>query len=363
MGRFRIRLTPSSSVGVRVFKRMLGVGVLAAGVVAALSGCEVNQIDWINHQYVVSSACAPAPLTPGATTLHDYVGYIGTPGTRSATRVAFLNVQYGDLTHDGIEDAAVLLECNDTVGGNVHGDEVQVFTRDGQPVERLVAPHKYPGASYAPYFGSIQTVDNALYTTVAGYLPGDSKDSPSAHDTYRWDWNGHGFTPVDVSTQMRLGAAGLTLPAGWVAEPLVSTANSHPIVPTWCLMPHSAPTPASPDSAGCTIAFKALPTGAASPEISVSTPGGLVGNPEYCNPAQSQTVSLVTQQLRPFGIRLSDYRDWLYSCADGTRWPIEQYVASAAPAFVLYSSHATPAVHSVITQIARTASLPPTTTP
>jgi hypothetical protein len=353
-----------------MFKRMLGVGALAAGVVAGLSACDVNQISWANHFYVVSNVCAPAPFSSGAVTLHNGVGYIGTPGTLPGTRVDLENVQEGDLTHDGVADAAVLLNCHDTIGGNNNGSEIQVFTRDAKPVERLVAPRKYPGSSFAPYFiyNDIKIVGGALYTGVESYLPGDSHALPSATDVYRWDWNGHAFTPVDVSTTMTLGwniglSTRLTLPAGWVAEPLASTASIRPIVPTWCLMPHSAATPSAIDSPGCTIAFMAVPAGVASTAMSVDTPDGMLSNPEYCDPRQTQTVRLLDYQDRKLGTRPASYRDWLYSCADGSRWPVEQYVADNAPAVVLYSSHSTPAVHAVLTQIAKTAQLPAISAP
>src|ERR1700749_702588 len=125
-----------------MFKRMLGVGVLAAGVVAGLSACDVNQINWANHSYVVSNSCAVAPLSAGATTLQDGAGFIGTPGTLTGTAVNLRSVEYGDLTHDGVQDAAVLLNCHDTMGGLTIGTEVQIFTRDAQPVEGLVPPKK-----------------------------------------------------------------------------------------------------------------------------------------------------------------------------------------------------------------------------
>ena len=122
----------------------------------------------------------PGAATAGAVTLHNGAGYIGTPGTLPGTRVDLENVHEGDLTHDGVQDAAVLLNCHDTIGGNHNGSEIQVFTRDAKPVERLVAPHKYPGGSFAPYFvyNEIKIVGGALYTGVDSFLPGDSHAGP-----------------------------------------------------------------------------------------------------------------------------------------------------------------------------------------
>lgn len=344
-----------------MFKRILGAGALTIGVIAALVGCEAAQINWGNHFYVMSNACAPSPLTAGATTLRNGAGVIGTPGTLGGTRVTLQSVHYGDLTHDGIQDAAVFLNCHDTIGGNHNGSEIQIFTRDAKPVARLIAPDKYgSGSPFPPYFiyNEIQIIDNTLYTGIESYLAGDAHASPSEHDLYRWDWNGHGFTAVDVTPTVTLGGARLTLPAGWVAERVASSTQSHPILPTWCLMPHSGPAPASSDAANCTIAFSAAPTGPSAPALTVDTPGGLAGNPEYCDPAHPQTISLLGKQESTLGARPASYRNWLYACADGTRWPVEQYVVATAPAYVLYSSHATPAVHALMTNIAKTAQLP-----
>ena len=349
-----------------MLKRILGTAVLAGGVIAALSGCEVTQISWANHFYIVGSACAPAPLTAGATTLHNGAGFIGTPGTPGGTRVLLGKVFYADLTHDGVQDAAVSLNCYG--GSSSHGylgTEIQVFTRDAKPVERLVPPQKYPDSALPPYFpyGDTGVSGNTLYTGVESYPAGSAHYLASAYDLYRWDWNGHGFTPVNVATTVNLGGAILTLPTGWVAEQVATTANSHSIVPTWCLMPHSAPAPAGPDAANCPIALRAVSTVSTPPQMSVDTPGGLVGNPEYCDPAHSQTVSLVGYQDSKIGARSADYRHWLYVCADGSQWPVEQYVADNVPGYVLYSSHATAAVHAVLTGIAQTAQLPGGTAP
>ena len=115
---------------------------------------------------------------------------------------------------------------------------------------------------------------------------------------------------------------------------------------------------------GCTIAFMAVPTG-------VATDGDVgrhawrhAGQPGVLRPARSLRRSACSDyQDSTLGTRPASYRDWLYACADGSRWPVEQYVADNAPAVVLYSSHATPAVHAVLTQIAKTAQLPAISAP
>src|ERR1700712_2055100 len=121
-----------------MLKRALGVAVTTTAVVAALSGCEASQVSWANHFYAVSRAgCAPEPLTVGGATLKNGTGVVG------FTRITVEKVYYGDLNHDGVQDAAVVLGCNDASGGNTTGSEIQVFTRDAKAVARLVQPDRY----------------------------------------------------------------------------------------------------------------------------------------------------------------------------------------------------------------------------
>ena len=163
-----------------------------------------------------------------------------------------------------------------------------------------------------------------------------------------------------------VGGARLTLPEGWVAEAIVPPAHSQLILPTWCLMRESGPSPTSPtsqDAATCAISFSTVPTGSATPQLSVDTPGGLVSNPEYCDPGASQTSVLLDDSDSALGTRPADYRRWLFVCKDGTQWPIEQYVADNVPGYVLFSAHATAQVHEIVAEIARTAQLPAISAP
>ncbi len=188
-----------------MLKRILGVSVLAFGVIAALSGCEANQINWANHFYSVSRDCEHA----GAATLVNGTGVFAYPAPYrldgvAHTRITLEKVYYGDLNHDGIQDAVVLLACSDADGGNSVGSEIQIFTRDAKPVFRIVQPDRYAsgnpfGSQFNP--NNIGIHSNVLYTGAWGYRPGDAHCCPSAYDIYRWDWNGHGFTPVDVQTK------------------------------------------------------------------------------------------------------------------------------------------------------------------
>lgn len=176
-------------------KKILAAVVTAAATVAALSGCEASQVNWANHTYTVSRSC----LALQTVTLHN-----GKAVGPAGYEVDFVKVYYGDLNHDGVQDAAVVLSCTTAnLGGNGVADEIQIFTRDAKPVARLVQPDRYgSGNPFGSEFNtnSIGIHNNVLYTGAYGWLDGDPHCCPSAYDVYRWDWNGHGFTPVDVET-------------------------------------------------------------------------------------------------------------------------------------------------------------------
>lgn len=178
-----------------MLNRIVGIAAIAAAAMGALIGCEANQINWGNHTYTVSGACiAMQPVT-----LHDGVG-VGPAGYE----VDFVKAYYGDLNHDGVQDAVVVLACTGSNrGGNQGATEIQIFSRDAKPIARLVQPDRYgSGNSFGSQFNlnSIGIHNNVLFTGAFGYLPGDPHCCASAYDVYRWDWNGHGFTPVDVET-------------------------------------------------------------------------------------------------------------------------------------------------------------------
>ena len=160
-----------------------------------------------------------------------------------------------------------------------------------------------------------------------------------------------------------VGGARLTLPEGWVAEAIVPPAHSQLAMPTWCLMPQSGPSPSSRDDATCTISVSTGQMPSTALGLSVDTPGGFLSNPEFCGPGREATSVLLDYSDTYLGTRPADYRRWLFVCKDGTQWPIEQYVADNAPAYLLYSAHATAGVHEIMAQIAKTAQLPAISAP
>ncbi len=187
-------------------KRVFTIAAASTALVGVLAACDVQQTDWNNRYYAVSSGC----LAPGGgATLVNGTGVFSypspyRPGQVGHTRITVEKILYGDFTHDGIQDVAVLLGCNDNDGGNGSGTEIQIFTRDAKPVARLTQPDRYgSGNPFGSQFNrwNIGVSHNVLYTGAYGYKPGDPHCCPSAYEVYRWDWNGHGFTPVDVNSR------------------------------------------------------------------------------------------------------------------------------------------------------------------
>jgi hypothetical protein len=180
-----------------VKKKALAFAATVTAAAAALSACEVTQINWNEHFYSVARlGCAPAPLTIGGTTLHNGQGDVG------FTHVRVSKVYRADVNQDGVLDAVVLLVCNDNAGGNTTADEIQIFTRDDRPLQRLIEPDRYrTGNTFGSQFDpdSIRIVNGVLYTSAFGFGPGDAHCCPSHYDTYRWQWDGRGFVAQRIA--------------------------------------------------------------------------------------------------------------------------------------------------------------------
>jgi hypothetical protein len=163
-----------------------------------LTGCEVTQINWANHFYAVSSACiAPG----GSVTLNNGTGVFAYPDPHTLSgvghaRVTLAKTIYGDFNNDGVDDVVNVLVCTDADGGNAYGAELQVFTRNGVPIERLTAPGKANAAGLAPQFDVRSVVDRPfwgadfLIADVSSYGPTDARCCPSQYTTYQYQWNG-----------------------------------------------------------------------------------------------------------------------------------------------------------------------------
>jgi hypothetical protein len=172
-------------------KRTLALLLAIIGLALTLTGCEANQIDWRNHYYVVSGQSC---LTNGSLTLKNGSGVV------NGVRVSVVQTIYGDFTRDHVQDVAVVLGCSSAEGGNLSGSEIQVFTRDAKPVQRLIAPGVQAHDSYPPSFDLTNLFDSNfdrggdnLVTGVVSWKPNDPHCCPSVNTVYRWIWNGRGF--------------------------------------------------------------------------------------------------------------------------------------------------------------------------
>ncbi len=180
-------------------KKLVGVLVACISAFIALSGCEVTQINWANHAYTVGPTC----MSPtGTATLRNGTGIYSYPAPYrlsgvSHVRVTLAKTLYGDFTADGVNDVVTVLVCTDADGGNAYSSELQVFTRDGKPVQRLTAPGvRAPGEfGLSPQLDVRSITDHpfwGVHYIVAGvysYAAADPRCCPSSYTTYWFQWD------------------------------------------------------------------------------------------------------------------------------------------------------------------------------
>ncbi|MEO7285573.1 MAG: hypothetical protein ABI140_01500 [Jatrophihabitantaceae bacterium] len=173
---------------------------------------------------------------------------------------------------------------------------------------------------------------------------------------------GTGSTSGSPNTvPVTLAGAKLLLPAGWEARDYAQyePSGGGTFYPTWCLTPASQP--ASSQASACPLQFSGISSISNGAYLQVDNQGGLYGNPHYCPPAGAVRSGTVESADTSFGDRAADYRHWHLDCPDGQQVELEQYVVATGPGYILFSSHANAAMHSVMASIARTASLPAST--
>lgn len=152
-----------------------------------------------------------------------------------------------------------------------------------------------------------------------------------------------------------LGAARISLPAGWLARDLQRYADPGGsfALPGWCLTPAGVPVSSKPDA--CPVVLLA---GGNTQSLDVDIEGGLTANPEYC--FQGTKLDGHTEQTgdKQFGGRSADWRHWTIACKGGSTYDIEQYVVATGPAYILYSQHSDRRYHPALTEIAANSTLP-----
>jgi hypothetical protein len=181
-------------------KRLVALIAAVAGLTIMLTGCEVTQIDWRNHYYVVDGQSC---VDFGALTVKNGSGYtdpfsgLNNGRELEPLRVDVIKTVYGDMNGDGIQDVAVLLRCSYAAAPHIAaqtGYEIQVFTRDGKPLDRLVPPDSPDYSHLSQFVLSSIRYDTTgpfaghLVTDILTYDPFNLKAGLVVRRTYFWQW-------------------------------------------------------------------------------------------------------------------------------------------------------------------------------
>lgn len=146
--------------------------------------------DPLNADY--SAPCGPASVRGGS-------------GSAGGTSVSVAASSAADLTGDGRDDTAVLLECGSGSGGAIQ--DVQVFGSDGTLLSTLPTPQTPAGSPAPPRFdpSTFALSSGSLRTGMQVFGPQDTT-TPSLSQTWTWRWNGSSFavdpasvTPVEAA--------------------------------------------------------------------------------------------------------------------------------------------------------------------
>lgn len=228
----------------------------------------------------------------------------------------------------------------------------------------LTAHH--PARPVAPPTRPPTTAPNAPRPT-AGVTPSSTATTPSATvSTPASTPPPHRLTSSASSTAartnvVRLGAASISLPAGWVARDYQRylTGGQEVGGPTWCLTPATLPVSTAPRA--CPVELNTVDPTA---EVDANIEGGYLSNPEYCGPASPLYRSFREQSAdKSFGGRAADWRRWDIECTTNGTWQLEQYVVATGPGYILRSERADATVHAAMAEIAANSHLPAQTLP
>lgn len=173
--------------------RLLRVGLigllLAAG--AGLAACvPVQEVDFTTFTYA-SDACHPVIPVPPADGYEVHDGFVrhGTPVDADFYSVSVRpEVAYGDLTGDGVDEAAIILDCS-TGNRPIPVGRVMTVGLDAPVALAAVPTPPLPGDASRIELASMAIADGELLTT---WIVLDADDPPCCpshreHVTYRWD--------------------------------------------------------------------------------------------------------------------------------------------------------------------------------
>ena len=105
-------------------------------------------------------------------------------------------VVFGDLTGDGVDDAAVVIHCN--AGGVAWPDTVHVYT-DGPTWLGMVNMGELNGETGRVHVDTMEIVDGQVDLTWMGFASSDSSCCPSLPRKGSVRWNGETVVIADVT--------------------------------------------------------------------------------------------------------------------------------------------------------------------
>lgn len=155
-------------------------------------------------------------------------------------------------------------------------------------------------------------------------------------------------------TVVRLGAADVYLPPGWVARDIAryQPEGGSSVFPGWCLTPRSVPVSTAPDA--CPVSLLAVQV--KGNPLDVDLQGGLAANPAPCG--QRDFTTDESSREGRFGGRSAEWRNWVMHCATGRTVRIQQYVVPTRPGYILYTGRATAPTRAAMAEIAARSRLP-----
>lgn len=179
--------------------RAVPAGLVALLVVVVLGGCTpVEDVDFANFTFAAGACGTVVPDPPaGGYALTDgsvRSGAAGAPGSYSVSLRP--ERAYGDLTGDGLDEAALVLDCS---AGNRPVPVGRIMTADAAGVHalgRVPVPEAPPGARRLELL-AIDIVAGELVSTWVVLEADDPWCCPTGRLTAVHRWDGDGFVVAD----------------------------------------------------------------------------------------------------------------------------------------------------------------------